>query len=57
MRFEANAFRLLIYGFTYQLMSEVHDALSGTEFAKAQYDTIRLSSSAGNLEMGVQTIY
>ncbi|MBA3572841.1 MAG: IS1380 family transposase [Pyrinomonadaceae bacterium] len=42
MRFEANAFRLLIHGFTYQLMSEVRDALSGTELATAQYDTIRL---------------
>ncbi len=41
-RFDANAFRILLHGFAYQLMSEVRSSLMKTEFETAQFDTIRL---------------
>lgn len=41
-RFEANAFRLLLHGFAYILMSEVRDTQAGTELDVAQFDTLRL---------------
>ncbi len=40
--FEANAFRALLYGFAYVLMSEVRDAQEGTSLFIAQFDTLRL---------------